>query len=603
MEVRKKIAVVDFGGQYAHLIASRIRRLGAYTEILSNEESLSNYQKYTGIILSGGPESVYEPDSPTITTRIFELGIPVLGICYGHQLIMKLLGGVVERSGTGEYGPTSLQIHDSGEKFLLKNFIGGERVWMNHADEVVKLPEGFTRTASSKDCGYAVVENTSKKIFGIQFHAEVSHSENGSLLLDNFIQICGASRTWGIDRFLKKKIEEIQKTVKPEQKIFMLVSGGVDSTVSYLLLCKALGAERVFGFLVDTGFMRKGEVLHLQERLALQDIRLTVRDESNLFYESLKGKSDPEEKRKIVGNLFLEVRDRAIKDLDLEHGDWLLGQGTIYPDTIESGGTKHSHTIKTHHNRVEAIQKLIEEGKIIEPIRDLYKDEVRDLGVLLGLEAEWVGRHPFPGPGLVVRMLAVEKKGTSEDQKEIDSYLATQEGLSGKILPVASVGVKGDRRSYANCVVLSDIGTNWKTLDRVATHLSNQFSFINRVVLLPFETDVKKLNFQFTGMQLDKNYSDLLREADYAVESVIRKAGLYDKIWQMPVVLLPIGEKKNEKSIVLRPVESQEAMTANFFPMERFLLQEIKDVVSKISGIRYVFFDLTNKPPGTIEWE
>lgn len=603
MEIQKKIAVVDFGGQYAHLIASRIRRLGAYTEILSNEEPLSNYKKYSGIILSGGPESVYEPDSPTITSQIFELGIPVLGICYGHQLIMKLLGGVVERSGTGEYGPASLELHVSNGNSLLKNFVGGEQVWMNHADEVVKLPDGFTRIASSKDCGYAVVENSSKKIFGIQFHAEVSHSEKGSVLLDNFIGICGASRTWGIDQFLKEKIKEIQETVKPGQKIFMLVSGGVDSTVSYLLLCKALGAERVLGFLIDTGFMRKGEVLPLQKKLTSQNIHLTVRDESALFYESLKGKSDPEEKRKIVGNLFLEARDRAVKDLDLEHGDWLLGQGTIYPDTIESGGTKHSHTIKTHHNRVEAIQKLIEEGKVIEPIRDLYKDEVRDLGVLLGLEPEWVGRHPFPGPGLVVRMLAVEKKGTEEDQKAIDSYLSTQNGLEGKILPVASVGVKGDRRSYANCAVLNDIDTDWKTLDRVATHLSNQFSFINRVVLLPFESNVKKLNFRFTGMQLDKNCSDLLREADHAVESVIRKAGLYDKIWQMPVVLLPIGEKENEKSVVLRPVESQEAMTANFFPMERSLLQEIKTKVSEIPGIRYVFFDLTNKPPGTIEWE
>ncbi|MBW0434667.1 glutamine-hydrolyzing GMP synthase [Leptospira yasudae] len=605
MEIQKKIAVVDFGGQYAHLIASRIRRLGAYTEILSNEEPLSNYKKYAGIILSGGPESVYEPDSPTISTEIFELGIPVLGICYGHQLIMKLLGGVVERSGTGEYGPASLELHVSNGNSLslLKNFVGGEQVWMNHADEVVKLPSGFTRIASSKDCGYAVVENSSKRIFGIQFHAEVSHSEKGSILLDNFVQICGASRTWGLDQFLKEKIKEIQTTVKPEQKIFMLVSGGVDSTVSYLLLCKALGAERVLGFLIDTGFMRKGEVLPLQEKLTAQNIHLTVRDESNLFYESLKGKSDPEEKRKIVGNLFLEARDRAVKDLDLEHGDWLLGQGTIYPDTIESGGTKHSHTIKTHHNRVEAIQKLIEEGKVIEPIRDLYKDEVRDLGVILGLEPEWVGRHPFPGPGLVVRMLAVEKQGTPEDQKAIDSYLATQNGLEGKILPVASVGVKGDRRSYANCAVLNDIGTDWKTLDRVATHLSNQFSFINRVVLLPFEPEVKKLNFQFTGMHLDKKCSDLLREADHAVESVIRKAGLYDKIWQMPVVLLPIGEMENEKSIVLRPVESQEAMTANFFRMERSLLQEIKTEVQKIPGIRYVFFDLTNKPPGTIEWE
>ncbi|EKO76719.1 GMP synthase (glutamine-hydrolyzing) [Leptospira sp. Fiocruz LV3954] len=603
MEIHKKIAVVDFGGQYAHLIASRIRRLGTYTEILSNEEPLSNYKKYSGIILSGGPESVYEPDSPTIPTEIFELGIPVLGICYGHQLIMKLLGGVVERSGTGEYGPASLELHVTNGNSLLKNFVGGEQVWMNHADEVVKLPEGFSRIASSKDCGYAVVENSSKKIFGIQFHAEVSHSEKGSVLLDNFIQICGASRTWGIDRFLKEKIKEIQETVKPGQKIFMLVSGGVDSTVSYLLLCKALGAERVLGFLIDTGFMRKGEVLPLQEKLALQNIHLTVRDESSLFYKNLSDKTDPEEKRKIVGNLFLEARDRAVKDLDLEHGDWLLGQGTIYPDTIESGGTKHSHTIKTHHNRVEAIQKLIEEGKVIEPIRDLYKDEVRELGVLLGLEPEWVGRHPFPGPGLVVRMLAVEKQAKEADQKEIDSYLATQNGLSGKILPVASVGVKGDRRSYANCVVLNDIGTDWKTLDRVATHLSNQFSFINRVVLLPFETDVEKVVFRFTGIRLDKICSDLLREADYAVESVIRKAGLYNRIWQMPVVLLPIGEKENEKSIVLRPVESQEAMTANFFPMERSLLQKIKTEVLKVRGIRYVFFDLTNKPPGTIEWE
>ncbi|MDI7183910.1 glutamine-hydrolyzing GMP synthase, partial [Leptospira santarosai] len=215
MEIHKKIAVVDFGGQYAHLIASRIRRLGTYTEILSNEEPLSNYKKYSGIILSGGPESVYEPDSPTIPTEIFELGIPVLGICYGHQLIMKLLGGVVERSGTGEYGPASLELHVTNGNSLLKNFVGGEQVWMNHADEVVKLPEGFSRIASSKDCGYAVVENSSKKIFGIQFHAEVSHSEKGSLLLDNFIGICGASRTWGIDRFLKEKIREIQETVKP----------------------------------------------------------------------------------------------------------------------------------------------------------------------------------------------------------------------------------------------------------------------------------------------------------------------------------------------------------------------------------------------------
>lgn len=218
MVIHKKIAVVDFGGQYAHLIASRIRRLGAYTEILSNEEPISNYQKYSGIILSGGPESVYEPNSPTVTTRIFDLGIPILGICYGHQLIMKLLGGVVERSGTGEYGPASLQLHGTNGNSILKNFVGGEQVWMNHADEVVKLPEGFSKIAFSKDCGYAVVANSSKKIFGIQFHAEVSHSEKGSVLLDNFIQICGVSKTWGIDQFLKEKSKRFKKQLNKNRK-------------------------------------------------------------------------------------------------------------------------------------------------------------------------------------------------------------------------------------------------------------------------------------------------------------------------------------------------------------------------------------------------
>ncbi|EQA43548.1 GMP synthase (glutamine-hydrolyzing) [Leptospira broomii serovar Hurstbridge str. 5399] len=604
MNQRKVIGVVDFGGQYAHLIASRIRRLGAYSEILSNEESEDTYRGLAGLILSGGPESVYEEGSPAISARVFDLGIPVLGICYGHQLMMKLLGGEVKKAGIAEYGQASLDLDTKDGSELLKGYTGGEVVWMSHGDEVVHLPKGFQVTASSVDCKFAVVENISAKKFGIQFHPEVTHTQKGNELLKNFIRICGAEDTWDLTQYLSLKEEELRKTVPPDKKVFLLVSGGVDSTVSYLLLTKALGKDRVKGVLIDTGFMRKDEVKHLEENLAPQGIHLHVYDASNLFYSNLKGKTDPEEKRKIVGNLFLQAQEDCAKELGLNSDEWLLGQGTIYPDTIESGGTKHSHTIKTHHNRVEAIQKLMEEGKVVEPIKDLYKDEVRELGTYLGLPKQWTLRHPFPGPGLVVRMIS-QKQDTSElVQKELETILKEFPGVNGKLLPVASVGVKGDRRSYAHCAVLSG-DKNWEDWNKISTYITNRSSSVNRVVLLvaPSKSSVKDLDFPFQRLDLDQENSDILREADATVESVLQERKIYGDIWQMPVVLLPIGNSPEERSIVLRPVNSQEAMTASFFPFQPEVLRDLERSLLSISKIRYVFFDLTNKPPGTIEWE
>lgn len=603
MERDKKIAVIDFGGQYSHLIASRIRRLGAYTEIHSNDEPTETFRNYAGIILSGGPASVYESDSPKLDPGVFQLGIPILGICYGHQLTTHILGGKVESSGSAEYGPADLVLNREKSCPLSEGLTSNSRVWMSHGDEVVALPTGFEVFGSSPSCAHALVGDPKRKIYGIQFHPEVTHSVEGNLLLQNFIRICDAQNTWSLDDFIRQEMKIIHKQVGDGRKVFLLVSGGVDSTVAYLLLAKTLGPERVKGLLVDTGFMRKNEVTSLTSNLHKMGFDLWVRDESENFYQALEGVSDPEEKRLIVGNMFLAAQGRAVSELQLDPDEWILGQGTIYPDTIESGGTKHSHKIKTHHNRVPAIQKLLDEGKIIEPLRDLYKDEVRELGTKLGLAVEWTERHPFPGPGLVVRMIGTRKEVPIDLALEIQQKLSTYSpNIQCSILPFPSVGVQGDQRSYANCLVLNQFTQDWELLDKVATEATNRFRGINRVVLLVGQNHIPQ-KYEYTELVFDRAHSDLLREADDRVFHLLHSESIHNEIWQMPVVLVPCGRKPGEYSIVLRPVESNEAMTASFYRMDRRILEKMVQIIREIPKISDVFYDLTNKPPGTIEWE
>lgn len=596
----KKLGVVDFGGQYAHLISSRVRRLGAYTEILSNEESIEKYKEYAGLILSGGPNSVYEKDSPQLDEKVLELGIPILGICYGHQLIMKLLGGKVESSANREYGPAILELEEFPP--IVNGFAEKEKIWMSHGDEVVSLPNGFHAFGKTDHCRYAGVYNSEKKIYGIQFHPEVTHSEKGLVFLSNFVSICGLSNTWGIEQFLEEKILEIQKEAK-DNNVFMLISGGVDSTVSYLLLAKALGVSRVKGLLIDTGFMRKSEVVNLNGKLHTLGVDLIISDESERYYSALKGKTDPEEKRKIIGQLFIDSKNEIAAKYHLTEDKWLLGQGTIYPDTIESGGTKHSHKIKTHHNRVQAVLDLMEKGKIIEPIRDLYKDEVRELGTKLGLDRDWVNRHPFPGPGLAVRMLSSNEYKGFTNYEGLNSVISRFNGLQAKVLPIQSVGVQGDQRSYSACVVLADNLPDWGKYDEASSLITNLVKGINRTVVIPFMRDISKAEFHFSKIELDRNHSDLLREIDDVVWNHLVKYNLVEAIWQMPVVLIPVGASVGKYSVVLRPVESQEAMTANFYPMDKDILLPLCDKLSRFNELSYVFYDITHKPPGTIEWE
>lgn len=592
----KSIVILDFGGQYAHLIARRVRECGAFSEIRPPETSVEILKEASGIILSGGPQSVYEKGSPQADPKILELGIPVLGICYGHQWLAHVLGGTVQPGKTKEYGHATIDIIEPGTFFagLPKKF----SVWMSHGDTVTELPKGFITTAKSGDGHVSAMADEARKMFGVQFHIEVVHSQHGSEMLKRFTDLCDHAE-WSVRGYAQRIGTEVLNQVG-DRKVFMLVSGGVDSTVAFTVLNESLGPARVQGLMVDTGLMRKNEVRRMMDAFDLLGIEnLEIVDASVEFFEKLKGVTDPEKKRHIIGDAFLSVQKRVSDEMHLKMEDgWMLGQGTIYPDTIETGGTKHSDTIKTHHNRVPAIQKMIDAGLVIEPLKDLYKDEVRLLGEEFRIPHELVWRHPFPGPGLGVRILCADGPDTSV--AAIDDRL----DVLHRVLPIRSVGVQGDGRTYRHAVALFDKDCCTITDEQMnlATSVPNRLPDYNRVLLCTSHT-APPASFSFTPGGITFERAELLREADYIVDDAMHRAELYEKIWQFPVVLLPFGEKEGNHSIVLRPVDSQEAMTASAIRLEPSVLREITKRILEVPGIDMVFMDLTNKPPATIEWE
>lgn len=599
MDHLRGIIILDFGGQYAHLIASRIRRMGVYAEIKPPETPVEELKNAAGIILSGGPQSVYDDGSPQADPKMFDLGIPVLGLCYGLHWMTKALGGEVKSGKVKEYGRTKIRstkfktqnvglFQDCPEEFF---------VWMSHGDEASKLPDGFKLIATSDACKNAAFADESRKLFALQFHPEVTHTEHGNDMLKRFVDLCDAD-PWSIESYAEHISKQIKQDVG-DRKVFMLVSGGVDSTVAFTLLNKVLGQDRVQGLLVDTGLMRKNEVADIKEAFKPLNItNLRIEDASDEFFENLKEAYDPEEKRRIIGDTFLAVQKRVSDEMGLKIEDgWMLGQGTIYPDTIETGATKHADKIKTHHNRVEAVQKMIDQGLVIEPLKDLYKDEVRSLGEELGLPHELVWRHPFPGPGLGVRILCAEKPDT------ISKFEILNPKSEFSVLPVKSVGVQGDGRTYRHALAFftgdSEVSDEMKKL---ATTIPNAHKEINRVLICTSQSELPEFDFSSGYLTLDR--ANLLREADAIVDEEMRQdEGLYQQIWQFPVVLLPFGTSKGGQSIVLRPIESIDAMTANSGYLPPQVLQKMTDRIMEINGIDLVFLDLTSKPPGTIEWE
>jgi GMP synthase (glutamine-hydrolysing) len=594
----QKIAVLDFGGQYAHLIANRIRRLGVYTEIVHPTCDIKDMQEYQGIIYSGGPSSVYADNAPSYNPEILSLDVPKLGICYGHQLISQQSGGSVQPGKVKEYGLASLEIKEESHS-LLKGLPSSSSMWMSHGDKVEQLAPGFRIIAETDDCDTAAVANDEKRIYGIQFHPEVTHSEFGLKLLENFLDICGCERNWNMHSYLEDITRRLQKQVG-ERKVFLLVSGGVDSTVAFVLLNKVLGKDRVLGLHIDNGMMRLNESQAVDAFLRKEGIdNLKTVDAGAAFLKPLEGVTAPEEKRKIIGDTFLEVKDQAIEDLQLNPDEWLLAQGTIYPDTIESGGTDNADLIKTHHNRVEAVMDLLKQGKIIEPLADLYKDEVRLLGEELNIPHDLVWRHPFPGPGLGVRLLCSDGSALeTEAPTALDEYLK-EYSLKGEILPLRSVGVQGDARTYAQPFLLQT-PLSWDACEQHSTALTNRIAQINRLVyqIAAESEESPKLVEQYCT----KEVLDILRAVDNAATLFLQEEELYAKIWQMPVVLLPLRVAQ-KPVIVLRPVQSSEAMTASFSRIDQEILQEKLWPALRKAGAGALYYDVTHKPPGTIEWE
>ena len=683
----EKIVVLDFGSQYAHLIAKRFRLMGFYSEIALPSSPLDALAGARGIVLSGGPSSVYEENIPAFNSDILSLDVPILGLCYGHQLMAQESGGKVENAAVGEFGIAHLlrRTADGAPCPASPLFEGIDfpaQVWMSHQDAVTLPAPGFEVIATTKDCPFAGLQNLSKKRFSLQCHVEVKDTPDGDRILSNFAQICGMAKNWSQDRVLEVILEEIKATADGrdvadwvgtgaktiladgrKRKVLLFLSGGVDSTVAFALLNKALGQDRVLGLHIDNGFMRKNESSVISARYReFGFTNFIVEDASETFLKAVAGLTDPQKKRKAVGETFITVRNEVVSRLKLDESEWLLGQGTLYPDIIESGGTKNAEVIKTHHNRVDGIQALIARGLIIEPLKDLYKDEVRSIGKKIGLSDPLVYRHPFPGPGLSINVLCADgsfpdrdaferagheiaktdlsrafstcevsaaieastahgastprKDSAPREQRTPQSASTPRESFSPRapeltgigVLPVKSVGVQGDFRTYRFPAVLSfnDLFSrfpSWTELERASSLITNSSKDVNRTVLKLWTAPGVEGKLALREGYCDRARLDQTREADAIVLEEMKWSGWYHKVFQHLTINLPYSSAAGRTSIVLRPVVSEDVMTARFAHLDVAILRRIVDRIAGLGFVDAIYYDITNKPPATFGWE
>jgi GMP synthase (glutamine-hydrolysing) len=631
----ERIAILDCGAQYTKVIDRRVRQLNIQSEIIPVNTAAQDLKALgvQALILSGGPASVNEAGSPQCDPAIFELGLPALGICYGMQLMAKALGGEVSPSGQKEYGETELKVETACP--LFKGLAETQHVLMSHGDSVLAAPDGFKTVATSKHGVLAAMANEAKQLYALQFHPEVDLTEHGQAMLENFLyQVCGLQGSFRLESRLEDLCTDLQQRLG-SNPVVVLVSGGVDSSVVAALLLKALGPEQVYAVHMDTGLMRHQEsdlVCEALQAVGLKHLkRMTVAErflnatgtlESGQAIGPLHSETDPEAKRRLIGDTFFHLVEgemRALfEQLESEAGQVYLAQGTLRPDLIESGNAGISYqaqTIKTHHNDVPLIREQREKGLIVEPNADLHKDEVRQLGRLLGLPEALVARQPFPGPGLGIRVLcATEPYGLADydDLNQQLQALAQQFNLKATLLPVRTVGVQGDGRSYSFLAALAaeDALTpaGYSRVEEAARAIPNQLAKINRLVLQiggePLPNHLKHI----TPTTLTPEAISQLRSADHTVTQAFAQAGV--EVSQLLTTLLPLdAARQGRRSLGVRAVVTNDFMTAKAAkPQEGAafslaLLQQVGATLAQREAIAHVFYDVTGKPPATVEWE
>ncbi|MFQ5671309.1 MAG: glutamine-hydrolyzing GMP synthase [Acidobacteriota bacterium] len=609
LAVHDSIAVLDFGGQYVHLIATKVRSLGIHAEIREPDDPTDSFRKYKGLILSGSPSLSAQDEGSDWNQDLLDLGLPVLGFCFGHQEIAKHAGGAVDHTKR-EFGAATLHlIRDSP---LFTGLQREEIVWMSHGDTVTRLPASFVELAySTSGAGQSIQHRNaaiaceSRRQYGLQFHPEVDDTPCGLRILRNFAAgICQARATWHAGGQVEERVAALRAQVK-DRKVLLLVSGGVDSTVAALLFARALGAHRLRLLHIDNGLMRKGESAEVVSRLTALGLGDSLHhvDASRTFFSALEGLVDPEKKRQAIGDTFVQVFEREATRLGIEHA--LLGQGTIYPDTIETGGTRRADVIKTHHNRAPLVQEMMRQGRVVEPLADLYKTEVREFGRALGLDSASIQRHPFPGPGLGIRVAASgpgpPDPGLPGLQAAVDRMLRDAP-LRGLLLPVRSVGVKADLRSYEHPVLLVGEPLPWERLTALATSLTKGIPGINRCL---FELSGRRpREARAVPAAVTPARLDLARDLDQIVMQALERHALMQTVWQCPTVLVPVSlDGRGHELVVLRPVHSERAMTARPAWIGESCATEITGALTAFQPVSGVAIDLTTKPPATIEWE